>query len=227
MSIFSVLSMMFGVLLYERFLVPFARRFTKNLSGISSLQRMGVGFAINIISTLVSAPIEMRRKSIAAKHNLIDDPVATIPMSVFWLVPQFSLHGIAEVFMAVGHVEFLYDQSPESMRSSASALYCLTIAIGNYVGTMLVSLIHKYSGKETNWLPDRNLNKGRLEYYYLLVSGIQVINLLYFVVIAWLYTHKPLEETAVLMSKEEDLEEANDKIKISSDKLNVKDEVVL
>lgn len=58
----------------------------------------------------------------------------------------------------------------------------------------MVYLVHKYSGKEHNWLPDRNLNRGRLEYYYWLVSGIQALNLVYYVVCASFYTCKPLEE---------------------------------
>lgn len=194
LSIFGILSMLTGLVLYERLLVPFARRFTKNPSGITCLQRMGVGFAINILATLVSSLIEIRRKKVAAEHNLLDDPTATIPFSVFWLVPQFWLHGIAEVFMSVGHLEFMYDQSPESLRSTATALYWLAISMGNYVGTLMVSLVHKYSGKEHNWLPDRNLNRGRLERYYWLVSGIQVLNLVYYVVCARFYTYKPLEE---------------------------------
>ncbi|RDY09166.1 Protein NRT1/ PTR FAMILY 3.1, partial [Mucuna pruriens] len=209
MSIFSVLTMMSGVVLYERLFVPFARRFTKNPSGITCLQRMGVGFIINIIATVVAAMMEMKRKSVAAKYHLLDDPKATIPISVFWLVPQYCLHGVAEIFMSVGHLEFLFEQSPESMRSSATALYCITSAIGNYTGTLLVSLVHKYTGQDTNWLPDRNLNRGRLDYYYFLVSGIQVINLIYYLVCAWFYTYKPLEEISE-RNKEEDLEQAND-----------------
>ncbi|TKY62743.1 NRT1/ PTR FAMILY 3.1 [Spatholobus suberectus] len=211
MSIFSVLTMISGVVIYERLFVPFARRFTGNPSGITCLQRMGVGFVINIIATVVAALLEMKRKSVAAKYHLLDDPKATIPISVFWLVPQYCLHGMAETFMSVGHLEFLFEQSPESMRSSATALYCITSAIGNYIGTLLVSLVHKYTGKERNWLPDRNLNRGRLDYYYFLVSGIQVINLIYYLICAWFYTYKPVEEI-IERNKEEDLEQANEHI---------------
>jgi dipeptide/tripeptide permease len=195
LSIFGVITMLGGLVLYERLFVPFARRFTGNPSGITCLQRMGVGFMVNILATIVSSFVEIKRKAVAANHNLLDDPKAIIPISVFWLVPQFCLHGVAEVFMSVGHMEFLYDQSPESMRSTAVALYWIAISMGNYAGTLMVSLVHKYSaGIKSNWLPDRNLNRGRLEYYYLLVSGVQVINLFYYVVCAWFYTYKPLEE---------------------------------
>ncbi|XP_062174179.1 protein NRT1/ PTR FAMILY 3.1-like [Alnus glutinosa] len=199
LSVFGIITMLSGLVLYERLFVPFARRFTGNPSGITCLQRMGVGFVVNILATIVASLVEIKRKAVAANHNLLDDPKAVIPISVFWLVPQFCLHGVAEVFMSVGHMEFLYDQSPESMRSMAAALYWIAISMGNYVGTLMVSLVHEYSGKKGNWLPDRNLNRGRLEYYYWLVSGVQVINLIYYVVCAWFYTYKPLEEVGEIM----------------------------
>lgn len=204
--------MLTGLVLYERLLVPLARRFTGNPSGITCLQRMGIGFAVNILATVVSSFVEMKRKTVAANHNLLDDPKAIVPISVFWLVPQFCLHGVAEVFMSVGHLEFLYDQSPESMRSTAAALYWIAISIGNYIGTLVVTLVHGYSGKQNNWLPDRNLNRGRLDYYYWLVSGIQLVNLIYYMICARFYAYKPLEEAKELCSKEEDEELAKDKM---------------
>ncbi|KAF5190444.1 NRT1/ PTR FAMILY 3.1 [Thalictrum thalictroides] len=96
MSIFNTLALLIGLVAYERILVPLARRYTKNPSGITCLQRMGIGFVLNILSTLVAAVIEIKRKSVASKHGLLDKPQTMIPISVFWLVPQFSLHGLAE-----------------------------------------------------------------------------------------------------------------------------------
>lgn len=209
MAIFNVLTMMAGVVVYERAFVPFARRFTRNPTGITCLQRMGIGFVFNIAATMVLALVEIKRKAVAAKYHLLDDPNATIPISVFWLVPQYCLHGVSEVFFFVGHLEFLYDQSPETMRSSATALYSIATAIGHYAGSVLVTLIHNYSGKERNWLPNRNLNRGRLEYYYFLVSGIQVVNLIYYVICAWFYTYKALDEISE-PNMEVELEQADE-----------------
>ncbi|XP_050372809.1 protein NRT1/ PTR FAMILY 3.1-like [Argentina anserina] len=206
LQIFALLTTLLTLPLYERLFVPVTRRFTGNPSGITCLQRMGVGFAINILATFVASFVEIKRKSVATRHNLLDAPRAVIPISVFWLVPQGSLHGLGEVFMHVGHLEFLYDQSPESMRSTAAALYWVAIAIGSYVGTVIVTLVHKFSATSTgNWLPDRNLNRGRLEYYYWLSSGIQVVNLIYFVVCASYYTSKSLEEVSDPREEEVDL----------------------
>lgn len=170
---------------------------------------MGIGFAINIFATIASAFVEIKRKAVASHHNLLDKPTAVIPISVFWLIPQFCLHGIAEVFMSVGHLEFLYDQSPESMRSTAVALYSIAISLGNYIGTLVVSLVHKYTGSERNWLPDRNLNRGKLENYYWLVTGIQVVNLIYYAICAWYYRYKPLEELVDRKDEITDIELAN------------------
>ncbi|KAF3613351.1 Protein NRT1/ PTR FAMILY 3.1 [Capsicum annuum] len=194
MSIFSVLTVLIGLVLYERFFIPFARQFTGHKSGITCLQRMGIGVAVNILATATSALAEIKRKKVAAGHNLLDHPMAVIPISVFWLVPQYCLHGIAEVFMSVGHLEFLIEQFPESMRSTGAALNSLASSFGSYLGTFVVTLVHSNTGKERNWLPDRNLNKGRLENFYWLMAGVQVINFVYYLICASLYTYKPLEE---------------------------------
>ncbi|PIN19647.1 H+/oligopeptide symporter [Handroanthus impetiginosus] len=206
MSIFSTLTVLICLPLYERLFVPFARRFTKNPTGVTCLQRMGIGFGINIFATIASALFEIKRKAVAADHNLLDKPTAVIPIIVFWLVPQYFLHGLSEVFMSVGHLEFLYDQSPESMRSTAAALYWIAIAIGNYISTLMVSLVHQYTGKKGNWLPDRNLNRGKLEDYYWLVSGVQVLNFVYYVICAWFYTYKPIQEVSDNENNDEDVE---------------------
>ena len=194
MSVFTIVTMLSTIALYDRFLVRVARRFTGLDRGITFLQRMGIGLVVSILATLVAGFVEKKRKAAASAHGLLNQPHSMIPISVFWLVPQYSLHGMAEAFMSIGHLEFFYDQAPESMRSTATALFWLSIAAGNYMSTLLVSLVHKYSAKGgSNWLPDSNLNKGNLEYFYWLITLLQVLNFIYYVCCAKLYTLKPLE----------------------------------
>lgn len=212
MAIFKVLTLLICLPLYERQFVPFIRKFTKNPVGITTLQRMGIGFAINIIATIASAIVETKRKSVAADHNLLDHPTEIIPISVFWLVPQNVLHGLSDVYMVVGHMEFLYDQSPESMRTTGAALYWLSIAIANYLSTFMVSMVHQYTGtgSNKNWLPDRNLNRGELDSYYWLMTGVQAVNLVYYLICASLYVYKPIEEiTQTLIIAQDDVEPAD------------------
>ncbi|XWS69781.1 hypothetical protein CRYUN_Cryun04dG0208100 [Craigia yunnanensis] len=195
MSVFTMVFMLSTIALYDRILVRIARRFTGLDRGITFLHRMGIGFVISVLATLVAGFIEVKRKQAALAHGLQNEARAIIPISVFWLVPQYGLHGIAEAFMSIGHLEFFCDQSPESMRSTATALFWTAISVGNYVSTLLVSLVHRFSAKPdgSNWLPDNNLNKGKLEYFYWLLTGLQVVNLLYYICCAKLYTYKPIQ----------------------------------
>ncbi|KAI3801345.1 hypothetical protein L1987_29449 [Smallanthus sonchifolius] len=98
------------------------------------------------------------------------------------------------------------------MKSTAMALYWAANGLGQYAGTLMVTMVHKYTADKNggNWVPDWNVNRGRLEYYYMLVSGIQVVNLVYYYVCALFYTYKPLEE--IMKSSEDgDLELVVDK----------------
>ncbi|KAF8765635.1 hypothetical protein HU200_008126 [Digitaria exilis] len=117
MLIFSNVAMLGTLALYDRVLVPRLRRLTGQPTGITHLQRTGVGLTISMLSNMVSAVVEGRRKRVAARHGLLDRPGGTVPMSVFWMAPQYAIHGVADAFMDVGRMEFLYDQAPESMRS--------------------------------------------------------------------------------------------------------------
>ncbi|PKU83241.1 putative nitrite transporter [Dendrobium catenatum] len=194
LSIFSIVSMLLTLAIYDRLLTPLVRRLTRRPTGLSYLQRIAVGLAISLLSNISAALVESRRRSTAVTHGLADHPSATVPISVFWLVPQYAIHGIAEAFTSVGHMEFLYDQSPESMRSTAAALFWLAVSLGHYGGTLLVILVSDFTkrSKQGNWLQN-NINKGRLDYYYWLVAGLQVFNFLYYLVCARFYTFKPLE----------------------------------
>ncbi|KAH9316241.1 hypothetical protein KI387_024868, partial [Taxus chinensis] len=81
---------------YDRVLVPFTRRVTKQDRGITPLQRMGIGYGMWSISYLVSGFVEVKRRNAARSHGLTDQPRAVIPISVFWLVPQYVINGLAD-----------------------------------------------------------------------------------------------------------------------------------
>ncbi|XP_076899596.1 protein NRT1/ PTR FAMILY 3.1-like [Bidens hawaiensis] len=195
MTVFTLTTMLLTIIFYDRIFVPIMRKITGRERGITFLTRMGIGFCISILATLVAGFVEIKRKHTAFSHGLTYKPHETIPISVFWLVPQYSLHGMAEAFMSIGHLEFLYDQSPESMRSTATALFWTAIAAGNYGSTLLVTLVHNLSAGQdgSNWLPDDNLNKGKLEYFYWLITVLQVLNLIYYLFCAKIYTLKPIQ----------------------------------
>ncbi|XP_054810426.1 protein NRT1/ PTR FAMILY 3.1-like [Prosopis cineraria] len=188
MTVFTILTMLATTAFYDRLFIPVARRVTGLDRGITFLHRMGMGFVISILATLVAGLVEVKRRQAAIS-------TAAKSISVFWLVPQYSLHGMAEAFMSIGHLEFFYDQAPESMRSTSIALFWTSISAGNYMSTLLVSLVHKFSRKPdgSNWLPDHNLNKGKLEYFYWLLTLLQIVNFVYYVGCAKAYVYKPIQ----------------------------------
>ncbi|TVU19351.1 hypothetical protein EJB05_35495 [Eragrostis curvula] len=192
MSIFATLALLVSLALYDRAFVPLARRVTGLPSGITYLQRMAVGLAVSILGVASAALVETKRRGVAAGHGLLDDPKAVVPISVFWLVPQFAVHGVAGAFSSVGHMEFLYDQAPESMRSTAAALFWLASSLGHYLGTVLVTVVQRATRGRGDWLQD-NINRGRIDSYYWLVTCLMVINLGYYLLCFRFYTMKPLE----------------------------------
>uniref|UniRef100_A0ACD6ANE6 Uncharacterized protein n=1 Tax=Avena sativa TaxID=4498 RepID=A0ACD6ANE6_AVESA len=192
MTVFTLLPMLVTLFIYDRALVPLARRYTGLDRGISFLHRMGVGFTISVAASLVAGFVERHRREAAAAGGTTD--AGTAPLSAYWLVPQYALHGIAEAFTSVGHLEFMYDQSPESMRSMATALFWLSISLGSYVSTLLITVVHQWSAGPdgSNWLPD-NINHGKLDYFYWVVTVLQVMNLVYYLICARRYKFKPVQ----------------------------------
>jgi dipeptide/tripeptide permease len=192
MSIFGTAAMLVSLALYDRAFVPLARRVTGLQSGITYFQRMGIGLAISILGVASAALVETKRRDAAADNGFLDNPDAVVPISVFWLVPQFAIHGVASAFSSVGHMEFLYDQAPESMRSTAAALFWLASSIGHYLGTVLVTVVQRTTRGRGDWLQD-NINRGRIDNYYWLVTCLMVLDLGYYIVCFHFYTMKPLE----------------------------------
>lgn len=179
LSTFDVISVIVRVLLYERFLVPIARKFTGKERGFSELQRMGIGLFISILAMMAAALVEIRRLQIAKVEGITYEKVA-VPMSILWQIPQYFLVDAAEIFTFVGQQEFFYNQSPaDAMRSLCSALSLLTTALGNYLSPFILTMVIIVTtrGGETGWIPD-NLNEGHVDNFFLLLAGHSFLCLL-------------------------------------------------
>lgn len=190
LSTFDVISVIVWVPLYDRILVPIARRFTGKERGFSELQRMGIGLFISILAMVAAALVEIRRLQIARGEGIIHEKVA-VPMSILWQIPQYFLVGAAEIFTFVGQLEFFYDQSPDAMRSLCSALSLLTTALGNYLSSFILTMVAILTtrGGKSGWIPD-NLNEGHLDNFFWLLAGLSFLNLLVYMVSAMWYRCK-------------------------------------
>lgn len=202
--------MLVSLVLYDRFFVPAMRRHTKNPRGITMLQRMGIGMFLYIL-IMVSAYLAERSRRAMFSHN------PTNPPSVFILLPQFAFLGIADTFLEVAKLEFFYDQAPAGMKSLGTSYYSTSMGIGSFANVFILNIISKLSKRNgrPGWITN-NLNKSHLDYYYAVMTGLTVINFLYFLVIAksYVYNAEPAELIRNNSSLEmEDLPAINDESK--------------
>ncbi|KAA8516324.1 hypothetical protein F0562_016617 [Nyssa sinensis] len=189
LSLFDTISVLIWTPIYNWKIIPYARKFTGHERGFTQLQRMGIGLVISTFAMVVAGVLEVIRLDYVRSNNYYD--LEYIPMSIFWQVPQYFLVGCAEVFTFIGQLEFFYDQAPDAMRSLGSALSLTTVALGNYLSTLLVTVVTKVTtvhGK-LGWIPD-NLNRGHLDYFYWLLAILSLLNFFVYLWISKRYTYK-------------------------------------
>ncbi|KAG8660817.1 hypothetical protein MANES_02G198001v8 [Manihot esculenta] len=177
--------------IYDRIFVPLARSLTGNSSGISKLQRIGIGMFVSALSMVVAATVEKKRLETAREYGMVDLPNATIPMRFWWLVPQYLLFGVADVFILIGLQEFFYDQVPKDLRSMGLSLYLSGIGVGSFLSSFLVSVIDKATdgdGKES-WFCN-NLNRAHLDYFYWLLAAISTAGFILYLNFARSYIYR-------------------------------------
>ncbi|KAI3452377.1 hypothetical protein Pfo_009042 [Paulownia fortunei] len=165
---------------YDTFFIPLVRIFTRNEKGISVMQRMGIGMFLSVIAMIIAAITERRRLEISKSINVLTEDV---PFSIFWLLPQYILLGISDIFTVVGMQEFFYSQVPVRMRTMGIALYTSVFGVGSFLSALLISVIEYLTssrGREDNWFSD-DMTKARLDKYYWFLALSSVISLLAFV----------------------------------------------
>jgi solute carrier family 15 (peptide/histidine transporter), member 3/4 len=190
LSTFEVLTFIAFVPIYDKIIVPSARRFTGNVRGFTELKRMGTGLILSILAMVSAALVETKRLQTAREMSLVHEKVE-VPMSILWLVPQYMLIGLAEVFTSIGQIEFFYDQSPDAMRSVCTAFALVTVSLGSYLSSFVLTLVSYFTtrGGKPGWLPD-NLNEGRLDLFFWLISVLSLLNFLVFMFCASRYRYK-------------------------------------
>ncbi|KAL5799285.1 hypothetical protein ACOSQ4_032169 [Xanthoceras sorbifolium] len=188
------LTILFTVPIYERIFIPLARKFTGCPSGVTMLQRIGIGLFLSIINMGVAGLVETKRVKTATEHGLLDSPKAIVPMSIWWLLPQYMIGAVADVFTVVGLQELFYDQMPEAMRSLGAAAYISVVGVGSFINSAIISIVQEITAKNGNvWLGD-NLNRAHLDRFYWLLAGLSAVNLCVYLWIAKGFVYKKVVE---------------------------------
>uniref|UniRef100_A0A1J3CMD1 Protein NRT1/ PTR FAMILY 5.12 n=1 Tax=Noccaea caerulescens TaxID=107243 RepID=A0A1J3CMD1_NOCCA len=188
---FISLSILVFIPIYDRLFVPIARSMTHKPAGITTLQRISIGIFLSIISVVVAALVEMKRLKTARDHGLVDFPEATVPMSIWWLAPQYVLYGVSDVFTMVGMQEFFYGQVPVELRSLGLSMYLSVIGIGSFLSSFMVSVIDKATSQsgQVSWFAN-NLNQAHLDYFYWLLACLSSVAFVSFVYFAKSYVYR-------------------------------------
>ncbi|KAG2577564.1 protein NRT1/ PTR FAMILY 4.3-like [Panicum virgatum] len=156
---------------YELLLVPLLRRVMGTRSGITPLQRIGVGLCVVALSMAAAALVERRRRDASVSGGG--------RLSVFWLVPQFLIFGVSELFTNVGLMEFFYKQAAAgTMQAFFMALFYCSFSFGFFLSSVLVSLVNRATarGGRRGWLGDNNLDRDRLDLFYWVLAALSVLN---------------------------------------------------
>lgn len=194
---------LFAVPVYDKVFVPFARKITGHHSGITVLQRIGVGLFLSIFTMIVSALVETRRVGVAKNHNLLDNNHSKeniIPMSIWWMLPQYAILGISDAFTIVGLQELFYDQMPDAMRSLGAAAYLSIVGVGSFVSNGIISVVVEVTSKVGGKWLGSELNKAHLNYFYWVLAMLSALNLCVYLWVAkgFVYKKRHVVETSTM-----------------------------
>ncbi|CAK9149980.1 unnamed protein product [Ilex paraguariensis] len=169
-----------GIVIYDRFFVPAIRQYTNNPRGITLLQRMGIGLVLHVIIMLIACFAERKRLGVA-KENGIFGKKEIVPLSIFNLLPQFALMGVADNFLEVAKLEFFYDQAPEGMKSLGTAYFTTSFGVGYFLSSFLLSTVADITKKNGHrgWLLDNLYLSFRLLLCFLCCPEFYQLSLLY------------------------------------------------
>ena len=181
---FVTIFMLISLVIYDRLFVPTVRRYTKNPRGISLLQRLGIGLTLHVI-IMVTACLAERKRLKVARENQIFGKSDIVPLTIFILLPQFGLVGIADAFVEVAKLELFYDQAPESMKSLGTSYFTSTLGIGQFLSSFLLKTVANMTKRHGHkgWILD-NLNASHLDYYYAFLAILSFLNFFFFLLIA-------------------------------------------
>ena len=201
LGVISFMTIALWVPFYDRVLVPILRKMTKQEGGITLLLRIGIGMVFSILAMVVAGLVEKVRRDSANSHP---NPLGIAPMSVLWLAPQLILMGFCEAFNAIGQIEFFNREFPEHMRSIGNSLFPCSIGGASYVSSIIVNIVHRATRTHghPDWLTN-DINAGRVDYFYYLIAGIGLLNLIYFIYVARRYQYK---ESVEVQCTPQDLE---------------------
>ncbi|KAF8391990.1 hypothetical protein HHK36_022330 [Tetracentron sinense] len=94
---------------------------------------------------ITAALVESKRLQVVKKYGLIDKPEATIPMSIFWMIPQMSFLGTIEDSAEKVIANFCAQEVPDSMKRYLPLLTDGVLGAGTIGSVLSVYIVNRVS----------------------------------------------------------------------------------
>lgn len=178
-SMFAMLSLALWVPLYNHIFLPIVSRIKGKPVYLGMKLRMGVGIFLACLCLVVNGITENIRRRHATTGGRL---------SAMCLLPQLLLGGFTESMFATAQYEFFYLELPRNMASTSSILFQVEYSVANLLSSLVMSIaddLSKKGGKES-WISS-DINKGRYDYFYWVISGFCLVDLVLFMIWSKLY----------------------------------------
>ena len=143
---------------------------------------IGAGMVCAILCCITAWQVEVHKLNLVKKEVIIC-PNDTIPMSVFWLLPEFCLLGLMEGLGDKGFENFIHNNKhlSKSMKGHVSLFSKLVIGFGNFLNIICFLLI-------TSWFQE-TIAKSHLDKFFLTLTILGSMFLCIFVFVSPMYAH--------------------------------------
>ncbi|KAF8723601.1 hypothetical protein HU200_021558 [Digitaria exilis] len=188
------ISIILLVPMYDRVIIPTINAVTRSTDGITVLQRIGVGMVFSVLAMVIAALVESWRLRVSsgATAGAGEEEAAAARLSIFWLLPQYVLLGVSDVFTVVGMQEFFYTQVPATMRTIGIGLYLSVFGVGGFLGAFMITALEMSTARPGNsrgWFSD-DPRESHLDNFYWFLALLCFVSFVIFTHLSKFYSGK-------------------------------------
>jgi len=172
---------------FDRIVYPFLK--SKKIE-FGMLKRIGSGFCLISLGMIYAGLLEVYRLHLFSRGHWFTQKVGNnyviaVDLTVLSQAPAYFLIGAGEVLASVTGLEFAYSQAPPTMKSLVLAVFYLTFAAGNYLGSLIVFIVNAITAPHP-WI-GKDLNHSHMDLYFFLLAALSVINIFIYIFISMNY----------------------------------------
>lgn len=160
----------------------------KNRKRSTDAAKIGIGMWLSVLCCVTAMLVEKRRLRVI-RANEYADP---IPMTVFWLTPQFVVFGAMDGLTSDGIEGFFSRKGPSSVKRYAAPLAAFVTGIGIMLSVFVIWLARVITYKDhehPGWITDK-IEDCKLDSFFSFLSVVAAVNFCVFIFVASRYSYK-------------------------------------